>query len=127
MNPRIWLYLFFVVTGLVVLCWPEEDNLMLLQFSEAHGPSRLDSIGIAIIMIGYVPMVAQVIKRFQFIQTSFGKAKSLSLIAISIFFSGMIALALNFENEPLLWTSVGISSLAQAVLVYWGFKHHPAI
>ena len=33
---------------------------MLLTLSERHGPSALDLLGLALILIGYVPMAAQV-------------------------------------------------------------------
>lgn len=122
MNPRFWIYLALVLVGLVVLCWPEKDNLMLVQFSETHGPSRLDSIGLLFIMIGYTPMVVTVIRRFQFIQSRLGKARTIYLIATSFLFSGMIGLALNLGSDALLWVSVAISSLSQAVVVYYGFR-----
>ena len=49
MNIRIGIYLLLIVVGLVVLAWPEHNDRMMIQFSETHGPSALDVVGIVIL------------------------------------------------------------------------------
>jgi hypothetical protein len=122
MTNKIWIYLILIAVGLFVLAWPEQDNLMLIKISETHGPSRLDTAGIVILLAGYVPMVIQVIKRLNSINNTIGKPKSVALMLISLFFLVMIAIALYFSIEPLLWVSVAISTISQVILIYYAFQ-----
>lgn len=122
MTNKIWIYLILIAVGLFVLAWPEQDNLMLIKISETHGPSRLDTAGIVILLAGYVPMVIQVIKRLNSINNTIGKPKSVALMLISLFFLVMIAIALYFSFEPFLWVSVAISTISQVILIYYAFQ-----
>lgn len=90
----------------------------MVQFSKAHGPSGLDLVGIAIIMIGYFPLIFPVFTRFRLVQQSMGRRGAVYLVILVIVFSFLIAAGLALESELLLWTSVAISAGAQTVLVY---------
>jgi hypothetical protein len=107
---------------LAVLAWPEQNNLMLIKLSETHGPSKLDTIGLCILMIGYVPMIVQVIRRLSSIFNVVGKRTCISLILISLFGLMLIALSLHFSFELLLWVSVAISTISQALLIWYAFQ-----
>ena len=118
--PRFWVYVTTVLIGLAVLAWPEQDSRMFLTLSERHGPSTLDLIGLAIILVGYVPMAARVWARRKPLQSRFG-ASWLGMIALVLVSWGGIVAGLVAERELLLWTSVTASTFAQALLVVPAF------
>jgi len=115
---RFYVCLCLLAVGLVVLAWPDENNLMMVQFSKLHGPSMLDMVGIGIILVGYIPLIHQVIIRSSHVRLTIGSRFAKYLVVIVIVFSALIAVGLSIESEVLLWTSVAISSIAQAVLIY---------
>jgi uncharacterized membrane protein YidH (DUF202 family) len=121
MKKYFWACLTLLGAGLVVLSWPEESNMMLVKFSETHGPSRLDSIGLLLIMTGYLPMIFMVAKRFKNISRQRGKTKPVVLAIISVLALIMIAIALNLSNDVVLWISVAISTASQSLLLYDAF------
>lgn len=122
MRSIFWIYLLIMVTGLAVLAWPEENNIMMIQLSETHGPSGLDMIGIAIIMAGYIPMGINVGKSSAMLRKKLGK-KTLSLLLICIGLSFLnIALAIVFGNDTWLWIVVAITVILQGILVYPTFR-----
>jgi hypothetical protein len=118
MKLRIVTCLSLLITGLIVLAWPEEDNLMMVQLSKLHGPSTLDLIGIAIILAGYFPLILPVFTRFSLVQQRIGKRSARYLVMTVALFSCLIAAALVVESELLLWSSVAISTAAQTLLVF---------
>jgi len=59
MAIRIAIYLLLIVAGLFVLAWPEENDQMMIQFSETHGPSALDLIGLLMLFIGYISLITR--------------------------------------------------------------------
>jgi hypothetical protein len=121
MKKFFWFCLAVLSAGLFVLGWPEENNVMMVKFSETHGPSTLDSIGLLMMMIGYVPMIFTVVKRFKYISTKRGIVKPVALAVISVAALIMIAIALNISNDLLLWISVAIATICQSFLVYDAF------
>jgi hypothetical protein len=121
MKKLFWLYLILMGVGLVVLSWPEENNVMLVKLSETHGPSVLDSIGLLMIATGYGPIVLMVVKRFNYIRSQRGKSKPFVLAIISLVALVTIGVALNMSNEIMLWISVAVSTTCQSILVYDAF------
>jgi len=117
-----WLYLALVVAGLIILAWPEENDLMLIQFSDTHGPSSLDLVGILIIMFGYVPMAIEIGKRFTHLMRKLGKWITFSLIILSSIALAIIAWGLYSENDLALWLSVLMSTTTQGLLIYHAFR-----
>ena len=65
MNIRLGIYFLLIIVGLVVLAWPEQDDQMMIQFSETHGPSSLDLAGIVILLGGYVPLILPAITKIR--------------------------------------------------------------
>jgi hypothetical protein len=120
MLPRFWVYVTTVVFGLGVLAWPEQDSRMFLTLSERHGPSTVDLIGLAFILVGYVPMAARVWARRTQLQSRFG-ASWLWLVALVCVSWGGIVAGLVAERELVLWTSVTASTVVQALLVVPAF------
>lgn len=123
MKKFFWPSLTLLGAGLIILSWPEESNIMLVKFSETHGPSRLDSIGLLLIMTGYLPMILMVVKRFKHIRSQRGKTKAVVLATISVVALIMIVIALNISNDIVLWISVAISTISQSFLVYDAFAN----
>jgi hypothetical protein len=115
-----WVYLIVIGSGLAVLAWPEQDSRMFLTLSERHGPSTLDLIGLALILVGYVPLVARVWTRRQPLRARFG-ARWLWMLALVCVSWGGIAAGLVAESEIVLWTSVAASTFVQALLVVPAF------
>lgn len=120
MIPHFWVYVTTVVCGLAVLAWPEQDGRMFLALSKRHGPSTLDLIGLAFILVGYVPMAARVWARRMQLQSRFG-ASWLWMIALVWASWGGIVTGLVAERELVLWTSVTASTFVQALLVVPAF------
>lgn len=111
-----------VVVGLLLLAWPEENDIMMIQFSHTHGPSKMDLVGILIIMFGYIPMVIEIWKRITHLKRKMGKLITLSLIALSFIASAAIVWSLYAENDAALWFSVSLSTIAQGSLVFHAFR-----
>lgn len=123
MKSIFWIYLLIMIAGLAVLAWPEENNIMMIQLSETHGPSGLDMIGIAIMMIGYIPMGIDVGKSSVMLRKKLGKKVwALLLTGISLSFLN-IALALVLMNNTWLWTTVALTVILQGILVYLTFRN----
>ena len=125
MKYIFWVYLAILLCGLAVLAWPEQDNLMYIKLSETHGPSKLDLAGLVIIAMGYAPMIKEVFKKRSHIQERLGSNLMRSAVVLSLLSIGMIAAALYLGNEILLWISVGVSTLAQGLLVFKAFQAEP--
>ena len=122
MKRIFWIYFAILLFGLLVLAWPEENDLMMVQFSETHGPSKMDLAGILIIMMGYVPMIKEVWKRSSWIKTNLGNRNWNLLIGITITSLTAIALSLYAGNDTILWISVFGAVIAQAVLVRVAYR-----
>ena len=119
MKLRIGIYLLLIVVGLVVLAWPEQDDQMMIQFSETHGPSALDLAGIVILLGGYIPLILPAITKFSMIQQIAGRIFSRLLIAAAVICLLLIGVALKIGSDVLLWVAVTISTMAQATLIYF--------
>lgn len=122
LNIRLLVYILLIIVGLVVLAWPEEENLMLVQFNESHGPSMLDSIGLALIFAGYLPMVAHVFRKFSSVLSQLGKATTIILIVIVIISGALIPVGLIKQSEVLLWSSVTACTIAEAVIIFYSYR-----
>jgi hypothetical protein len=122
MKRTFWLYLFMVAFGIAAVAWPEADHLMYIQFSETHGPSKLDLAGLLVIMMGFLPMVKEVWKRRIYIRGKLGDSLWWVTVVFSILPLGFIALGLYIGSDFLLWTSVGVCVIAQGVLIGIAFR-----
>ena len=120
MIPRFWVYVTTVVFGLGVLAWPERDSGMLLRLSERHGPSTVDLVGLAFMLVGYVPMAARVWARRTQLQSRFGASWLWMIGLVWVSWGGIVA-GLVTERELVLWTSVTVSTLVQALFVVPAF------
>jgi len=117
MKRIFWVYFALLIFGLLVLAWPEENNVMMIQLSETHGPSKIDLAGILIIMMGYVPMLKEVWKQSSFIKGSLGERNLHLLILMTSIAFAAIAWSLYAGNDIMLWVSVAVAVLAQGILV----------
>jgi len=118
-HIRLGMYFLLIVVGLVVLAWPEQDDQMMIQFSETHGPSSLDLVGIVILLGGYIPLIFPVFTKFSMIQHSTGRIFSTLLIIAAVICLLLIGVALMIGSDVLLWVAVTISTVVQATLIYF--------
>ena len=122
MKRIFWVYLALLLLGLIVLAWPEEHNVMMIRFSETHGPSKMDLAGILIIMMGYVPMVKEVWKQSSVIKRQLGiKIRNTLLVITSIAIAGIIW-GLSAGSDITLWISVIVAAIAQTILVRIAYR-----
>jgi hypothetical protein len=122
MKRIFWIYFALVILGLIVLAWPEENDVMMIQFSETHGPSKIDLAGILIIMMGYMPMLREVWKKSSFIKKNLGEKNWHLLIVMACVAITAIGWSLYVRNDITLWVSVIVAALAQAVLVRIAYR-----
>jgi len=122
MKRIFWVYFALLILGLIVLAWQEKNDIMMIQFSETHGPSKIDLAGILIIMMGYLPMVSEVWKQSSAIKKSIGKKNWHVLILTACIAITAIGWSLYVGNEITLWVSVLVAVLAQAVLVHIAYR-----
>jgi len=122
MKRIFWVYLALLLLGLVVLAWPEANDVMMLQFSETHGPSKMDLAGILIIMMGYLPMVKEVWKHSSEIKTYIGIRSWNILLAVTFISMAGIAWGLYAMSDITLWISVIVATISQAILVRVAYR-----
>jgi hypothetical protein len=122
MKRIFWVYFALLILGLLVLAWREEQDVMMIQFSESHGPSKMDLAGILIIMMGYMPMLREVWKQSSLIQKSLGEKNLRLLIVMASIAIAAIGWSLFVRNDITLWVSVIVASLSQAVLVRIAYR-----
>ena len=122
MKRIFWVYFALLILGLAVSAWPEENNVMMVQLSETHGPSKMDLAGILIMMMGYVPMLKEVWKQFPFVKKSLGERNTWLLILITLVAFAGIALGLYAGSDVTLWVSVAVAVLTQGVLVRIAYR-----
>lgn len=122
MKRIFWIYLALLLLGLIVLAWPEANDVMMIQLSETHGPSKIDLAGILIIMMGYLPMVKEVWKQSSEIKTYIG-IRSWNILLVVTFISMVgIAWGLYAGSDITLWISVIVATIAQAILVRVAYR-----
>jgi len=122
MKRIFWVYLALLIFGLLVLAWPEENNVMMIQLSETHGPSKMDLAGILIIMMGYVPMLKEVWKQSSFIKGSLGERNLYLLTLMAAVAFAAIAWSVYAGNDITLWVSVVVAIIAQGILVRIAYR-----
>ena len=116
MRASSVIYILLVIAGLAILCWPEQDNLILVQVSEHHGPSRLDTAGLLLMTIGYVPLAVISFRRYRGVQSRL-TPRVANVLVVSYFVSlAIIAAALLTNHEILLWIAVAVATSSQLVL-----------
>jgi hypothetical protein len=119
---RVIIYICLVIVGVIILAWPEEDNLMLVQLNESHGPSLPDSVGIAIILAGYIPMVIQVFRNFSNVLLQIGRKTTLILVLVVIISALLIPVSLIQSSDTLLWASVATCTIAEGIIIFFAFR-----
>ena len=122
MKRIFWVYLALLLLGLLVLAWPEANDVMMIQFSDSHGPSKIDLAGILIIMMGYAPMVKEVWKQSSEIKIYLGIRSWNLLLGVTVTSMVGIAWGLYAGSDLMLWISVIIATIAQGILVRVAYR-----
>jgi len=122
MKRIFWVYLALLLLGLLVLAWPEANDVMMIQFSESHGPSKIDLAGILIIMMGYAPMFKEVWKQSSEIKIYLGIRSWNILLGVTVTSMVGIAWGLYAGSDLMLWISVIVATIAQGILVRVAYR-----
>ena len=122
MKRIFWVYLALLLLGLLVLAWPEANDVMMIQFSETHGPSKIDLAGILIIMMGYTPMVKEVWKQSSEIKIYLGIRSWNILLGVTVTSMVGIAWGLYAGSDLMLWISVIVATIAQGIIVRVAYR-----
>ena len=122
MKRIFWVYLALLLLGLLVLAWPEANDVMMIQFSDSHGPSKIDLAGILIIMMGYAPMVKEVWKQSSEIKIYLGIRSWNLLLGVTVTSMVGIAWGLYAGSDLMLWISVIVATIAQGILVRLAYR-----
>jgi len=122
MKRIFWVYLALLLLGLLVLAWPEANDVMMIQFSDSHGPSKIDLAGILIIMMGYAPMVKEVWKQSSEIKIYLGIRSWNILLGVTVTSMVGIAWGLYAGSDLMLWISVIVATIAQGILVRVAYR-----
>lgn len=123
MKKPFWIYLAVMIAGFIILAWPESNNEMMVRFSETHGPSGLDMLGIMVIALGYTPMLIQVFRSSGSIWKKLGNRTFITLIASKAVLLSLIVYSLYVNNDALLWASVILSLAIEGVLVFNAYSN----
>jgi hypothetical protein len=124
MKRTFWVYFALLIFGLVILAWPEENDVMMIKFSETHGPSKIDLAGLLIIMMGYAPMVKEIWKQSSLIKINLGGKNWNILILLTSIAMMAIAWSLYAENDTTLWIAVAVAVLTQGILVRMAYRRN---
>jgi hypothetical protein len=120
-TSTMLLCLMTVAVGLVVLAWPEQNDQMMIQLNDAHGPSMLDLVGLAIIMLGYLPFLFNFIHNLKSVIALKGK-RTVMITSMAVFDCLiLIGIGLFLELDWLLWIGVAGAVSAQVVLFYFSY------
>ena len=123
MKKTFWIYFAILIVGLVVLAWPEQDNVKLIQLSKTHGPSRIDFAGILIITAAYGAMAKMVWQSWNRLNQKLGRFNCYFLLTWSFISMVFIVAGLRLENDVVLWIAVALSTLVQGVLIFNAFTY----
>jgi len=121
----LWIILFLIATGIVVVSLPD-DGPRMASFNKDHGPSRIDLIGVTMIVAGWLLIVWRIIMKRKEVLVFFGSAKVILLIMFIVTGALLIIAGLRYyASDTLLWMGVSVSVLAYAVLMMpaFGLSH----
>ncbi len=121
MHRSFWFVLLLLVGGIVIVLLPDSDK-RLFSFNKDHGPSLRDTIGLCLIMIGWLWIVLRIIRFRNQLVFRLGLFK-LRLMALLIVAGGaLIAAGILSALDNLLWTGIALSAFAYVFLMIPAFR-----
>ena len=121
MHKSFWVVLLLLISGIVIVLLPDSDN-RLFSFNRDHGPSLQDTIGLSLIIVGWIWIVFRIIRNRIQLVVRLGIFK-LRLMALIILAGGaLIAAGILSELNNLLWTGIALSAFAYVFLMIPAFR-----
>lgn len=121
MHKSFWIVVLLLIAGIIIVLLPDADK-RIFSFNKEHGPSLQDTIGLFLIMIGWIWIVLRIISNRNQLVIRLGIVK-LRLMAILIIIGGaLISAGILSALNSLLWTGVAISALAYVFLMIPAFR-----
>ena len=121
MHKSFWLVLLLLVSGIIIVLLPDSD-IRLFSINKDHGPSLRDTIGLCLIIVGWLWIVLRIIRYRNQLFVRLGLFK-LRLMALLIVTGGaLIAAGILSELNNLLWTGIALSAFAYVFLMIPAFR-----
>lgn len=107
--------------GLILVMIPDR-GVPLIQFNPNHGPSALDTVGLALILAAWLYMVAKTVVEKKRVVQHHGMEKIKRLIGYVVLGGASIFFGLQIELDFVLWCGVVISLLGYGLLFLPAFR-----
>jgi len=121
MHKSFWFVLLLLIIGIVIVMLPDSDK-RLFSFNKDHGPSLQDTIGLSLIIVGWIWIVLRIIRKRYSLVVRLGILK-LRLMALLIVVGGaLIAAGILSELNNLLWIGIALSAFAYVFLMIPAFR-----
>jgi len=121
MHKSFWFVLLLLIGGIVIVGLPDSGK-RLFSFNKDHGPSIQDTIGICLIIIGWIWIVIRIISNRNQLFVRLGLFK-LRLMALLIVAGGaLITAGILSELNNLLWSGIALSAFAYIILMIPAFR-----
>lgn len=121
MRKSVLVWLILSIAGVVTIALPDFGP-RLFSFSSAHGPSLVDGIGIALLLIGWMFFIAPIWKRRKTLRLISGT----TVMNIGLFAGGMSAglIVASVMSDIDYWWVIGTLSLTclQLLLVWFVWR-----
>jgi hypothetical protein len=115
------LALFILTVGIILVILPDTGR-PLIRFSENHGPSAVDVIGLTLILLVWMMMVYTAWSKRKFILATLGRVKVIAILSVIGLCSFLIPLGLKLESDLLLFGSTIVNVVCQVVLFGIAFR-----
>jgi hypothetical protein len=119
MKKSLIISIAYILPGLIITAWPDENWPPVIGFSKEHGPSLLDLFGLSFILRGYLILGLAIFRT----PRDYGKSRKKILMYSNVFLAG-VAAGLTFESDLLLWSSAGLCIALQSYASSWFFRKH---
>jgi len=121
MHKSFWFVLLLLIVGIVIVILPDSDK-RLFSFNKDHGPSMQDTIGLCLIVIGWIWVVLRIINNRNQLVFRLGLFKLRMMALLIVAGGGLIAAGILSELNNLLWSGIAISAFAYVVLMIPAFR-----
>ena len=121
MHKSFWVVLLILIVGIVIVVLPDSDS-RIFNLNKDHGPSVQDTIGLILIISGWLWVVLRIInnRRLLFIRLGMVILRALALLVV--IGGGLIVIGILSESNGSLWTGIALSILAYVSLMIPAFR-----
>lgn len=121
MKTSFWIGLTAIGIGLILVAIPD-TGAPLIQFNAEHGPSALDVVGLALIVVTWLVMVIKTVVERQRVVQHHGTDKIKRLLGYVVLGGASIFFGLQIELDFILWCGVLVSLLGYGLLFLPAFR-----